>query len=127
MPIQNSESSRIKSMLGDLERQPRSPFLKIEAPAKHGVYLIRGDDGTVLHVGRTVTAHNGLAQRLRNHLYGKSSFVRNHLNGETETLRRSFTFQCIVVENDRERALLEHYAIAWFCPVHLGLGRVRGE
>jgi excinuclease UvrABC nuclease subunit len=88
-----------------------------------GVYLIRDENGVVLHVGRTVSGQKGLAQRLENHRSGKSSFVKIHLKGERDLLKNNFTFQYIEVEDDRERALLENHAIAWYCPVHLGLGR----
>ena len=131
MSKQNIERTRVESLLGKLDKQPRLAFpfprKQIAAPLAQGVYLILDADGVVLHVGRTVSGQKGLAQRLRNHLSGKSSFVRNHLNGNAGLLRSGFTFQCIEVENDRERALLEHHAIAWYCPVHLGLGRESAE
>ena len=127
MSEQNEERARIKELFENLTNQPRVAFPPprklIAAPSTHGVYVIRAADGTVLHVGRTVSGRNGLAQRLRNHINAKSSFVRTYLNGNADILRRSFTFQYIEVEDDRERALLEHHATAWYCPAHLGLGR----
>ena len=127
MPKQSAERDHIKALLRKLDSQPLQAFPaprgKLEAPRTHGVYLIRSIAGEVLHVGRTVSAKNGLAQRLRNHLDGKSSFVRSYLNGDARVLRDNHSFQCIEVEDDRERALLEHCAVAWYCPAHLGLGR----
>lgn len=131
MSNQNTERARVESLLGNLDQQPRLAFplprRQIAAPSAQGVYLIRAADGAVLHVGRTVSGEKGLAQRLRNHLSGKSSFVRSYLNGNAGLLRSGFTFQYIEVENDRERALLEHHAVAWYCPAHLGLGRESAE
>lgn len=131
MSKQNTERARVELLLGNLDKQPRLAFplprKKIAAPSAQGVYLIRATDGTVLHVGRTVSGPKGLAQRLGNHLSGKSSFVRIYLNGNAGLLRSGFTFQYIEVENDRERALLEHHAIAWYCPAHLGVGRECAE
>lgn len=131
MSKQNIERASVESLLGKLNKQPRLTFPlprgQIAAPSAQGVYLIRAADGAVLHVGRTVSGQKGLAQRLRNHLSGKSSFVRSYLNGNAGLLRSGFTFQYIEVENDRERALLEHHAVAWYCPAHLGLGREAAE
>lgn len=103
--------------------QKRQP---LEVPEAQGVYVIRNVKGTVVHVGRTVRGRNGLAQRLGNHLSGKSSFAREFLEGRPEKLRSGYTFQFIKVPDDRERALLEHYATGWHCPLHLGLGRYNG-
>lgn len=128
---EQSERNHIDSLLRKLDSQPLQVFPvprgKLEAPSTQGVYLIRSAAGEVLHVGRTVSGKDGLAQRLRNHLYGKSSFVRCYLNGDAGKLRKGLTFQCIEVTGDRERALLEHWAVAWYCPAHLGLGREGAE
>jgi hypothetical protein len=127
MPDQSEERARIMALFESLDAQPRIAFPQsrksIDAPSTQGVYVIRAADGTVLHVGRTVSGQKGLAQRLRNHVSGKSSFVRTYLHGNSDALRSSFSFQYIEVENDRDRALLEHHATAWHCPAHLGLGR----
>lgn len=131
MTNQTAERDHVEVLLRNLDSQPchafPAPRGKLEAPSTQGVYLIRSDTGVVMHVGRTVSGKKGLAQRLRNHLNGKSSFVRSYLNGEAMLLRGSFTFQFIEVEDDRERALLEYRAIAWYCPAHLGLGRESPE
>ncbi len=127
MAHQSTERVLVESLFDRLNLAPLSPFpergQKLEAPQTHGVYLIRDRKETVVHVGRTVRGRNGLAQRLGNHLRGQSSFSREFLKGEPEKLRRGYTFQFIEVPDDRERALLEHFATAWHCPVHLGLGR----
>ena len=131
MPKQTAERNHVESLLRELDNQPQQAFPaprgKLEAPSTQGVYLIRSSIGEVLHVGRTVSGQNGLSQRLRNHLRGQSSFVRSYLNGNSSVLRDSCSFQFIEVEGDRERALLEHAAVAWYCPAHLGLGREGGE
>lgn len=127
MKTQSKERAEIESLCMRLEEMPPLPFplhgRMIQAPPSQGVYLILDSDEKVLHVGRTVRGQNGLLQRLRNHLSGKSTFVRIYLNGEVVRLRSGFKFKCIEVEDDRQRALLEHHATAWYCPAHLGLGR----
>jgi hypothetical protein len=37
-------------------------------------------------------------------------------------LRNGYKYQYLVVQNARLRALLEAYATAHLCPIHLGLG-----
>lgn len=124
---QSEERALVNALFESLDAQPRVLFpqkgKRISAPLAHGVYVICAPDGTVVHVGRTVTGQKGLSQRLGNHVNGKSSFARGYLKGKTEELRSSFTFQYIEVFDDRERALLEHFATAWHCPARLGLGR----
>lgn len=121
------ERACVESLLAKLGNQLKHDFLSSleqnTPPPSQGVYLIRGRDDAVLHVGRTVSGQRGLAQRLKNHLSGRSSFVRAYLNGNAKLLLDGYKFQYIEVENDRTRALLEYRAIAWYCPAHLGLGR----
>ena len=68
-------------------------------------------------------AKGGLAQRLRDHLSGSSSFKYHYLNGDGSILRNNYQFRCVEVENPRIRTLLEAYAIGHLCPQHLGLGQ----
>ena len=77
---------------------------------------------TVLHVGRTLRGEGGLRQRLNNHLHGRSSFTKKFYKGRGRNLRSGHTYQFLVVEDARRRALLEAYAIGRLCPKHLGLG-----
>ena len=125
LPV-NNEHQVIKGLFENLCSQPNRAFpharQTLDAPAKHGVYIIRQGE-TVLHVGRTVRGRDGLHQRLNNHLHGSSSFARQYLNGRGATLRESgYTYQFLELENPRKRALLEAYAIGMLCPKHLGLG-----
>ena len=121
-----NERQQIKSLLTRLNSSKVKLFpaerQRIAAPDTHGVYLIRSPSGRVVHVGRTVRGHAGLAQRLTNHLRGQSSFTIGYLRGNGDRLRQGYTFQFIVVRKRRSRALLEHAATAWHCPAHLGLG-----
>ncbi len=122
----NDEHQGIKNLFESLCSQPKKAFPQprqpLDAPAKHGVYIIR-QGGTVLHVGRTVRGQDGLHQRLNNHLHGSSSFTRKYLNGKGATLRENgFTYQFLEVEDARKRALLEAFAVGVLCPKHLGLG-----
>ncbi len=94
-----------------------------QIPTKQGVFIIYSNNKkTVLHVGRTVRAKNGLKQRLANHKYGQSSFVKQELNGNKNKLK-NYYFKFLVEENHRIRALLECYIIGQLCPKHIGLGR----
>lgn len=121
-----NERERIAQLLSQLEVQPihsfPAPREPLQASRNQGVYVIRNPEKTVLHVGRTVRGSSGLHQRLRNHLAAQSSFVQKFLSGDGNKLRSGFTYQCLEVPNDRERALLEHIATAWHCPQHLGVG-----
>jgi hypothetical protein len=75
-----------------------------------------------MHVGSSVRGKSSIKQRLGNHLAGKSSFARCCLQGNPRALRNGYTYQYIVVPNDRTRSLLEHAAVARLCPAHLGAG-----
>lgn len=120
------EKDQIKSLFLRLDKQPRISFPEVRgtllAPKVHGVYVIRDKKGLAVHVGRTVRGKAGLHQRLNNHLQANSSFVIVCLGGDKKALRKSYTFQYLEVADARERALLEHFATAWHCPKHLGLG-----
>ena len=121
-----SESQKIKKLFDELCAQPKRLFPPVrqplDAPSKPGVYIIRKGE-TVLHVGRTIRGREGLHQRLRNHLHGSSSFTNKYLKGEGAILRKGgYTYQYLQLEDPRERALLEAYAVGTFCPEHIGLG-----
>jgi hypothetical protein len=120
------ERHRIRKLFLQLDKQEKRRFPKpgqsVEAPRTHGVYVIRNLPGNVLHVGRSHRGYSGLKQRLYDHLQGRSSFVDEYLQGQGSRLRKGYTFQYLEVPIDRERALLEHFATAWYCPKHLGLG-----
>ena len=120
------EDKRVKELFNTLCSQPMLPFpearKRLVAPSEGGVYIIRRD-GTILHVGRSLRGKEGLRQRLKNHLHGSSSFTIVYLKGNGDLLRDSrHTYQCLVVEDTRLRALLEAYAIGVLCPRHIGLG-----
>ena len=120
------EHEEINALYNRLVQRPLIPFPKlreqIKIPATHGTYIIRDAENCVLHVGRTLRGKEGLRQRFKNHLYGQSSFVEVHMANDGGTLRQGHTFQYLEVSNDRQRALLEHFATARLCPRHLGLG-----
>lgn len=115
------ERALIAKLLVELQRQPQTPFpaSKENATDQMGVYLIRDAAGRVSHVGTTNRA--GLRRRLRNHLQGKSSFTSRFLgrNGK-RLIEDGFTFSYLVVEDQRQRSLLEHLAVGTLCPAHLG-------
>lgn len=121
-----SEREKIEKFFTELLNQQRHLFPKkrerLKVPSKSGVYIIRKDD-IVLHVGRTLRGRKGLHQRLKDHLHGSSSFVDKYLNHHRDVLRDGrHTFQFLVVEDSRTRALLEVYTAGMLCPKHIGLG-----
>jgi hypothetical protein len=120
------ERDAIRKLFEKLEQQPLVPFPqgreKLAASDCHGVYVIRNPSGEIEHVGRTLRGRGGLFRRLRRHLGGRSSFMHKRHQRNGKLLRDGYTFQFLVVDDGRERALLEHYATAWHCPAHLGLG-----
>jgi hypothetical protein len=122
MTMPANEKQKVADLFQQLCSQPRLPFPKrrgsLIAPSKQGVYVIRNHD-IVLHVGRTIRLH----QRLKNHLHGSSSFTNMHLKRNGSVLRNEdYTYQYLVLEDPRERALLEAYAIGAHCPAHIGTG-----
>lgn len=121
-----NELDVIRHLFAELCSSQTNPFPQarapIEAPESNGVYVIYNPSGDVVHVGRTKSARYGIAQRLRDHLSGSSSFKAHFLNGNGSLLRGGYTFKCVVVTNDRLRALLEAYAVGNLCPKHIGLG-----
>lgn len=120
------ELTKIKELYKSLLRQKEDFFpksgKKLTASTKQGVYIITNRKGTVLHIGKTARAKNGIKQRLNNHLHGQSSFTIKHLEGNGSKLRGICKYKYIEVDNPRLRALLEAYAISNLCPKHLGLG-----
>ena len=122
----NSECEEIKKLFNELSEQPKQSFPKYHQPmdssTKHGVYIIRNEE-SVLHVGRSLRGRNGIRQRLTDHLHDSSSFTKAYLKGRGATLRKDgYTYQYLVLENPRRRALLEAYATGTMCPKHIGLG-----
>lgn len=108
-----TEPLQIRKLMARLNKSKIQSFPSqgqpISAPTAHGVYLIRDVAGRIVHVGRTVRGRAGLAQRLRNHLRGQSSFVIVFLKGDGDRLRRGFTYQYLVVPDARERAVTDRH------------------
>lgn len=126
----NRESLEIKRLFKELGKQEKRSFPKkrqaLDAPSAHGVYIIRTRQ-LVLHVGRTLRGKKGLYQRLKDHLYGASSFTNEYLRGDGAVLRQGeYTYQYLELADPRKRALLEAYTIGILCPEHIGLGEWSG-
>ena len=122
----DNESQEVKNLFAKLCAQLKQRFPKnrqrLNAPSEQGVYIIRKEE-TILHVGRTLHGRFGIYQRLKNHLYGSSSFTKKYLQSNGEILRKDgYTYQYLKLEDPRKRALLEAYAIGTLCPRHIGLG-----
>ena len=69
----------------------------LSASSNRGVYLIANLDQKVLHVGSTPRGKNGIHQRLKNHLHGKSSFARQYLIPQGLNLRAGYLYCYIEV------------------------------
>lgn len=112
---QKIEGQQIKKLFKELISQPRykipKPREKFNAPSEHGVYILRKGK-SVLYVGRSISVKGGLRKRLRSNRFFK--------------LSESKTYQFIVVEKDKERALLEALATGMLCPKNLGSCNKKG-
>jgi len=121
----NKELAKIEKLFEKLINAKEEVFPemrgKLSAPEKKGVYLIINPKNQIVHVGNTPRAKKGIAQRLKNHINGSSSFKYHFLNGDGSKLRGKYKYKCLVVENPRNMVLLEAYAIAHLCPKHLGV------
>jgi hypothetical protein len=120
------EQKVVRSLFAEFMRAPLrtfpNPREELDAPTDKGAYVIYDRRGTVVHVGRTPRGKGGIAQRLRNHMAGNSSFTHTYLNADGSQLKGQYKFRCLVVADGRQRALLEAYAIGCLCPAHIGLG-----
>lgn len=125
----SEELKRIERLFGELDRQPAHAFpekrRRLNAPSSRGVYIILNSSSRVVHVGMTPRARGGIAQRLKNHLYGQSSFTAEYLKGDGSSLRGRYSYKYVTVDSPRMRTLLEAYAVAHLCPEHLGLGKFK--
>jgi hypothetical protein len=121
-----NERKIVQAHVARLRRAPRLLFPinggQLDCPHCQGVYLIIDPAGRVAHVGRTTRAKNGLVQRLKAHLAGRSSFVIKFLDKQPNKLRLGYSYSFIPVPDPRLRALVEAYATGMFCPLHIGTG-----
>jgi len=96
-----------------------------DVPNVHGVYIIKKGK-SILYVGKTNRAQDGLRQRLTDHLYGRSSFRINYKGPKGKLDIRQCKIEYIKKRDHRIRALLEAYATGMLCPKYIGTGE-RGE
>src|ERR1700731_3158435 len=108
------ERHLIKALFEKLVAAPIKKFSIVrglpDAPKSHGVYVIYSPRGKVLYVGRTVRESSiggSLQRRLSTHRFRVPGRV----------------FRCMVVKNDRHRALLEAYTAGSLCPEHFPTGK----
>ena len=120
------ELTVVQEYYRQLRRAPQVTFprarQRLDCPRCQGVYIIFDPAGNVAHVGRTTRARSGLAQRLKAHLAGRSSFVVKFLKNKRSALRRGYSFSFVEVPAPRIRALVEAYATGMLCPRHIGTG-----
>jgi hypothetical protein len=99
---------------------PKKGIVKVTD--KHGVYIIYSPENEVLHVGNTPSGRKGLNQRLYNHISCTGVFYEKYLKPNNIKMRGSHKFKYLVVEDIRQRSLLEVYAAGNLCPAHFGTG-----
>src|SRR6266851_8863976 len=125
MAKRTPEQKRVRALFTELLKKHKQEFpvqrRKLDAPHGRGVYVIYTRRGRVVHVGGTPRGKGGIAQRLRDHMHGASSFTAKYLKGKGSKLRLGYAYRCLVVRKRRHRALLEAYAIGQLCPAHIGL------
>jgi hypothetical protein len=124
--MQKREQDTVTALFDELIDAPHCRFPdargSVTAPTDKGVYVIYDPKRRPLHVGSTPRASHGIAQRLRDHLAGKSSFVEKEFKGHGSALRATHFFSFLAVSDSRTRALLEALAIGRLCPKHIGHG-----
>jgi hypothetical protein len=120
-------ATRVAKLFREMEKSPGHKFPekggRVAAPNRPGVYVIADPRRKVVHVGRTLRRKRGLAQRLKDHLYARSSFTIQYLKKRGDRLRGKFSYRYLEIPDDRIRAFVEAYAIGHLCPAHIGLGR----
>lgn len=128
-------AARLKTLESQLTQLLGSSTIRFDdrcrsaLPETHGIYRIfdpTTPDQTV-RAGRTKTAAGGLRQRVyQNHLMGnqagnlRAQLVADGICADLETAKRfvrgSLAVQFLVVENEEERARLEHFMLAVLQP-----------
>lgn len=120
-----TEPDLVRDMLERLFIAPLRP-LGEPGPEQHGVYAIFEASGACVKVGRTTRGEGRLSKRLRKHARGRSDFGRALYGGDKARLA-AHKVRWLVVDDDRQRCLLECLATGVLCPLHLGLGLEREE
>ena len=130
--MREAERREVAALATQIARAKTSPFPDpgtadfTEVDDKPGVYLIRTSRGLVCHAGRTLRQRS-LRKRLRDHIYGKSSFVSEYLDGDGSRLRVGYRFATLAIKNERTRTLVEHLLVGQLCPEHVGTHANTGE
>jgi hypothetical protein len=115
-----SEPETIRQLLQQLLAAPLHPLTE-PAPDQPGVYVIYNQHGICVHAGQGGTRGEGtLRKRLRRHAIGRSSFVRLYYLGDRAKVR-DHQVRSLVVEDPRQRWLLEHLATGTLCPRHVAV------
>jgi len=120
-----NESRKIRTLYKELMGSKIYTFPakgKVNVCNNHGVYIIYCPQDQVLHVGMTPYGKGGINQRLYNHISKTGMFYREYLKSRNISLRGTYKFQFIEVENPRIRALLEAFTAGNLCPAHFGTG-----
>jgi excinuclease UvrABC nuclease subunit len=119
-----TETNVVQALLEQLLAEPLYPLEKsgVEAaPDKCGVYVIYDAAGICIKVGR-ITHGRGLRERLRRHARGDTDGWLERYDGDRSKLGGR-QVRWLVVDDPRQRCLLECLATGVLCPLFLGLGR----
>jgi hypothetical protein len=130
-----SITARLAALESQLAALLASPVIRFDErcrsalPEAHGIYRIFDPTkpGETVRAGRTKTAASGLRQRVyQNHLMGnqagnlRAQLVAGgactDLEAAKELIRGSLAVQVLVVEEDSERAWLEHFMLGVLRP-----------
>lgn len=86
-------------------------------PTGHGVYVITDpDDNEIVYVGRSISARDGLGQRIYDHIYNsESSDLNQKLGGDRELTKRHL-IRIVELPDFDIRRFAEHFGIAILQP-----------
>jgi hypothetical protein len=119
-----TETDVVQALLEQLQTEPLYPLEKSavkSVPDERGVYVIYDAAGNCIKVGRTPHGR-GLRERLRRHEIGNTDRWLEWCNGDRSKLGGR-QVRWLVVDDPRQRCLLEGLATGVLCPQILGLGQ----
>jgi excinuclease UvrABC nuclease subunit len=94
---------------------------RIELPETEGVYLLLNKKDEVLLVGKTEGGKGGLRSRINSQLFGASPFRKMYLLPSGTDIRKKHYVHCLAIESERDRILVEAYAMGKLCPEFIGM------
>lgn len=118
------EGKKIKKLYKKLCQAEGVPVPKegrIELPETEGVYLLLNKKDEVLLVGKTEGGKGGLRSRINTQLFGSSPFRKMYLLPSGIDIRKKHFVHWLTIESERDRILVEAYAMGKLCPAFIGM------